>query len=358
MVNKTDVIMNQIKKGVVIPAVPLAITRDRVFDEKRQRVLMRYYLDAGVGGVAVGMHFTQFEIRSPGIDLFEPVLRTCSEVVDRYSEETGRPVARLAGICGLTKQAIKEAETARELGYDFGVVSMTAFRGALAQEMIYHMRELSRVIPLFGFYLLTGVGGIVLPYDFWRRLVRLDNVVGIKIAPFNRYQTLDVVRAVAEAGKENDIVLYTGNDDSIIHDLVTPFRYKVGDSYKTVRIKGGLLGHWAFWTKKAVELLEEIHGIVNGNDNTVPAGMLTRAAQLTDVNSAVFDASHVFAGSIPGVHEILRRQGIFEGTWTLKPEEVLSPGQLEEIDRVCESYPHLNDDRFVEENIDKWLKAD
>ncbi|MFC1558482.1 dihydrodipicolinate synthase family protein [candidate division KSB1 bacterium] len=357
MKNKSEIILNQINKGVVIPAVPLALTKERAFNEKRQRVLIRYYLEAGVGGIAVGMHFTQFEIRLPSIDLFEPVLRTCSEVVDQYSEETVRPVAKLAGICGLTKQALKEAELARKLGYDFGVVSMTAFKGASTQELIYHMRELSRIIPLFGFYLLTGVGGIVLPYDFWRQLVDLDNIIGIKIAPFNRYQTLDVVRAVAEAGKENDIVLYTGNDESIVHDLITPFRYKVGDSYKTVRIKGGLLGHWAFWTKKAVELLDEIHGIVNNDEKTITAELITRAAQLTDVNSAVFDAAHTFSGSIPGLNEILRKQNIFEGIWTLKPDEILSPGQREEIDRVYESYPHLNDDQFVKENIDKWLKT-
>lgn len=355
MKEKTDNILNQIAKGIVIPAAPLALKGNRAFDERRQRALIRYYLEAGVGGVAVGMHFTQFEIRLPGINLFEPVLRTCSGVIDRYTEETGRPVAKLAGICGHTKQAVKEAVLARELGYDLGVVSMTAFRGAQTGEMIHHLRELAGIIPLFGFYLLTGVGGIVLPYDFWRQLAELENIIGIKIAPFNRYQTLDVVRAVAEAGKENDIVLYTGNDDSIIHDLITPFKYKVGDSCKTVRIRGGLLGHWAFWTKKAVELLEEIHGITNSGD-VIPAELLTRAAQITDVNAAVFDACHTFAGSIPGVNEILRRQGLFEGIWTLKPEEGLSPGQREEIDRVYESYPHLNDDQFVRENIDRWMK--
>lgn len=343
-----------IHRGTVIPASPLALDADRRFDERRQRALMRYYLDAGAGGIAVGMHFTQFEIRRPGIDLYEPVLRICAEEVEAYRERADRPVARFAGINGELEDAIRQAELARRLGFDYGIVSMAALGGRLEREMLHHMRELSGILPLFGFYLLTGVGGVHLPYGFWRELVEIDNIHGIKMAPFDRYATLDVVRAVADAGRQDDVVLYTGNDESIVHDLITPFRFGEGPDTPTVRIRGGLLGQWACWTKRAVELLERIHGIVERKEPISP-DLLTLAAQITDANSAIFDAAHDYAGSIPGVNEILRRQGLLAGTWTLKRDEVLSPGQLDEIDRVCAAYPHLNDDEFVARNLDNWL---
>lgn len=343
-----------IRRGTVIPATPLALTPQREFDPQRQAALMRYYIDAGVGGIAVGMHFTQFEIRLPGIDLYEPVLQSCAETIDACASAAGRPIVKVAGINGRTPEAIEQARTARELGYDLAIVSMAAFRGALPQEMIHHLRQLSEIMPLFGFYLLTGVGGIPLPYAFWRALVDLPNVYGIKIAPFNRYFTVDVCRAVAEAGREETITLYTGNDDSIVYDLVTPHRFRVDGRERTVRIKGGLLGQWGCWTKRAVELLEELHGIVDRNEPISPE-LLARSVEITDANAALFDPIHDFAGSIPGVNEVLRRQGLLATTVTLKPEEVLSPGQLDEIDRVTAAYPHLNDDAFVRENLQRWL---
>lgn len=355
--NRTDLppaVLDLIRRGSVIPATPLALDSRRQFDERRQRALMRYYIDAGVGGIAVGMHFTQFEIRTPGIDLFEPVLQLCSEEIDRWSASTGRTIAKVAGLSGGTETALRQAETARDLGYHFGIVSMTAFRGAMEQEMIHHIRELAKVMPLFGFYLLTGVGGIRLPYAFWRELVEIENVVGIKIAPFDRYGTIDVARALAESGREDDITLYTGNDDSIVYDFITPFRFGPPESARTVRIRGGLLGQWACWTKRAVELHTRLLRIGEGAEPITPE-LLTLSAQITDANAALFDPSHDFAGSIPGVNEILRRQGLLDGIWTLKRDETLSPGQAEEIDRVCAAYPHLTDDDFVRENRDRWL---
>jgi len=355
--NRTDLppsVLDLIRRGTVIPATPLALNAKRQFDERRQRALMRYYIDAGAGGIAVGMHFTQFEIRTPGIDLFEPVLRVCADEIDRSAARTGRTIAKVAGINGRTATALKQAEQARELGYHFGIVSMAAFGGAMEQEMIHHMRELAKVLPLFGFYLLTGVGGIKLPYAFWRELVEIENVVGIKIAPFDRYGTIDVARALADSGRENDITLYTGNDDSILCDFITPFRFGPPESARTVRIRGGLLGQWACWTKCAVEMHARMLRVADGHEPITPE-LLTLSAQVTDANAALFDPAHNFAGSIPGVNEILRRQGLLEGIWTLKRDEVLSPGQSEEIDRVCAAYPHLTDDDFVAENLERWL---
>ena len=346
--------LGRVRKGMVIPATPLALDARRRFDEHRQRVLMRYYADAGAGGVAVGMHFTQFEIRRPGIDLFEPVLRVCAEELDAMSGRLSRPLVKVAGINGRTADAVAQAETARGLGYDFAIVSLAAFGDALDQEMVHHMRQVAKVMPVFGFYLLTGVGGIQLDHAFWRELVEIENLHGIKIAPFNRYGTLDVARAVAEAGRADEIALYTGNDDSIIYDLLTPLRFKVGGEHRTVRIRGGLLGQWACWTKTAVELLERCHEVARRE--CVPTEMLTLSAELTDANGAIFDAANQYAGSIVGVHEILRRQGLLEGTWTLNRDEALSPGQAEQIERVCRDYPHLGDDAFVRENLDRWLK--
>jgi hypothetical protein len=347
-------VLDVIRRGTVIPATPLALNAKRQFDERRQRALMRYYIDAGAGGIAVGMHFTQFEIRTPGIDLFEPVLRVCADEIDLHASRTGRTVAKIAGFNGRTADALKQAETARSLGYHFGIASMAAFRGAMEQEMVHHMRELAQVMPMFGFYLLTGVGGIHLPYSFWRELVEIENIVGIKIAPFDRYGTVDVTRALADAGREDDITLYTGNDDSILYDFITPFRFGTPDSARTVRIRGGLLGQWACWTKRAVELHARLLRVADGAEPITPE-LLTLSAQITDANAALFDPAHNYAGSIPGVNEILRRQGLLEGIWTLKRDEVLSPGQSDEIDRVCAAYPHLTDDDFVAANLERWL---
>ena len=351
----TPEIQEIIRRGTVIPAAPLALNAARRFDERYQRALMRYYVEAGSGAVAVGMHFTQFEIRLPGIDLYRPVLQTCAEAIDAHAAELGRPVGKIAGIAGSTADAIKQAEVARELGYDYGIVAVANFKGCLEAQMLHHIREISKVMPLFGFYIIFADIGMPLTYRFWRELVEMENIHGIKIAPFNRYYTLDVCRALADAGTEDSITLYTGNDDSIITDLLTPFRFKVGDKSKTIRIRGGLLGQWACWTRRAVTMLEEIHQLTE-NNAPIPAEWLTQAAELTDANSALFDAINRFDGSIPGVNEVLRRQGLLPGIWTLKPQEALSPGQQEEIDRVCQAYPHLTDDEFVRENLDRWLQ--
>lgn len=345
--------LNLLRQGCVIPATPLTLTAERKFDPAAQQRLMRYYVDAGAGGVAVGMHFTQFEIRNPGVDLYEPVLAACAEAIDGQAEKAGKPVLKIAGISGRTGTAVQQAEVAASLGYDFAIPSLAVFKGALDAEMLYHMRKITEVMPLFGFYLLTGVGGIHLPYRFWREVMELDNLYGIKIAPFNRYFTLDVTRALADSGRMDNITLYTGNDDSIVQDLLTPFVYNVNGETRTVRIKGGLLGHWGCWTKKAVELLENCHAIVEGR-KPFSEEIFTLAAQVTDANAALFDPAHDYAGSIPGVHEVLRRQGLMSNRLTLKPEEVLSPGQLEEIDRVLAAYPHLQDNDFVAANLANW----
>jgi dihydrodipicolinate synthase/N-acetylneuraminate lyase len=326
--------------GVAIPAHPLALTADRKLDERRQRALTRYYLAAGAGGVAVGVHTTQFAIRDPKVGFFEPVLRLAMEELD------GRDAVKIAGICGETAQAVKEADLARQIGYDAGLLSLAALKNASPDEMLEHARAVAGIIPVFGFYLQPAVGGRLLPYVFWRRFAEIDNVVAIKIAPFNRYQTLDVVRAVAESGRAGDIALYTGNDDNIVADLLTEFRF----GQRRVRMIGGLLGHWAAWTRRAVELLEQIHRDPERKD------WLTINAQVTDANAALFDAANGFHGCIAGIHEILRRQGLLAGRWCLDPDEDLSPGQLQEIDRVCRAYPHLTDDDFVQAHLDEWLR--
>ena len=312
-------------------------------DERRQRALTRYYLAAGAGGVAVGVHTTQFAIRDPKAGLFEPVLRIAFEEMNKAG------VVKIAGVVGRTEQALIEARLARDIGYDAGLLSLGALRDATAGELIAHVRAVAEIIPVFGFYLQPSVGGRILPYDFWRGFVEIDNVVAVKIAPFNRYQTMDVVRAVAESGRAADISLYTGNDDSIIVDLLTTF--DVGGA--RVQIVGGLLGHWAFWTRRVVEYLECVKAARASGE--IPASLLTLAQQITDANAAAFDPQNSFHGCIPGINEILRRQGLLAGRYCLDPHEDLSPGQSEEIDRVCRFYPHLVDDDFVRENLDRFL---
>lgn len=316
-------------RGMVIPAHPLALDSKRRLDEERQRGLTRYYIASGAGGIAVGVHTTQFAIRDPKIGLFEPVLALASEEINRSAS----PVVRIAGVCGGTRQAVGEAAILRRLGYHAALLSLGALREASEGELIVHCREVANVVPVIGFYLQPGVGGRVLPYSFWHRFAEIENVVAIKIAPFNRYQTHDVVRAVIAAGR-GDIALYTGNDDNIVADLLTPFRFDGGER----RIVGGLLGHWSVWTRRAVE----IHKLCCNADAT--PDLLRLGVEITDCNAAFFDAANHFRGCIAGLHEVLRRQGLLDGIWCLDEHETLGPGQLAEIERVCRVYPHLQDD--------------
>lgn len=319
-------------RGAVVPAHPLALTADRKLDERRQRALTRYYIDAGAGGVAVGVHTTQFAIREAG--LLQPVLEIAAQ------QSAPEDFIRVAGVCGPTTQAVKEAELASGLGYHAALLSLSALARSTVPELLAHARSVSGIMPLFGFYLQPAVGGRVLTYDFWRAFCEIPNVVAIKIAPFNRYQTIDVMRALSASGRESEIALYTGNDDHIVLDLLHP------------KFRGGLLGHWAVWTKKAVELLQAIQ--CRRPERTV-ADWFCLADQITDANAALFDVANRFRGCIAGINEVLRRQGLLAGRWCLDPDEDLSPGQLEEIDRVYAAYPHLDDDEFVRENLDRWL---
>jgi dihydrodipicolinate synthase/N-acetylneuraminate lyase len=334
----------------VIPAHPLALTARRTLDERRQAALTRYYIDAGAGGIAVGVHTTQFQIRDPKHGLLQPVLELAAQTARGW--RNGSRIALIAGIVGRTPQAVAEAGLARALGYHAGLLSLGAFQKSTEAELIRHCRRVAEIIPLFGFYLQPAVGGRSLGQRFWRAFADIPGVVAIKIAPFNRYATLDVVRAVAESGR-SDIALYTGNDDAIVNDLLTPFRFRVNGITVEKRIVGGLLGQWAVWTRRAVELLDRIRK----SGRTSHAKLLADAASLTDANGAIFDAEHQFAGCIPGIHEILRRQGLLRGTWCLDPHERMSAGQSAEIDRILRAYPQLSDDEFVKERLDRWVKG-
>ena len=345
--------------GQVVPAHPLALTPSRALDERAQRALTRYYVDAGAGGVAVGVHTTQFAIHDAAVGLYRPVLELAAEAADAWLvRQAGgaapRPFIKVAGLVGDTRQAAFEAEVARACGYHAGLLSLAGMGDAPDAELVAHCRRVSEVLPLFGFYLQPAVGGRTLGYRFWRALAdEVPNLVAVKIAPFDRYRTLDVVRAVAEAGRD-DVALYTGNDDSIVVDLLTPFPVQAGGGPGVRRVVGGLLGQWAVWTRRAVELLGEARTAV-ASRAPLDQRWLATAAALTDANGALFDPHHGFAGCLPGIHEVLRRQGLLRGTWTLDPHERLSPGQREEIDRVLRSYPELTDDAFVAEHRDAWL---
>lgn len=340
-------------RGVVIPASPLALTANRRFDERRQRALWRYYAAAGAGGIAVGVHTTQFAVRDPKIGLLQPLFELAREELDALDAARAEPLVRVAGVCGRTDEAVAEATLARDLGFHAGLVNLSAMAGADDDALADHCRAVGEVIGLFGFFLQPAIGGCVLGHAFWRKFAEISTAVAVKIAAFNRYHTIDVVRAVAESGRD-DIALYTGNDDNIVVDLLTPYRFPCGGRTIQRRITGGLLGHWAFWTRRAVELLKRCHAAA-ASGPAVPAEMLSLAIETTDANAAVFDAANNFAGCIPGVHEVLRRQGLLEGTWCLDPHETLSPGQSRQIDRVIEARPHLTDDQFVAEHRDEWL---
>ena len=341
-------LLELLREGTVIPAHLLALTAERKLDARRQRALTRYYADAGAGGIAVGVHSTQFAIRDVG--LYEPVLRLAAETVASWA---ARPMLLVAGLAGKTAQAKREAQVARSLGYHAGLLSLGALRGASEGELIAHATEIAQVLPVFGFYLQPAVGGIELSAGFWRRFVGIENVVAVKIAPFNRYRTLDVIRGVVAAHAEERVTLYTGNDDHILLDLLAPFEVRRGSQAVQVRIKGGLLGHWSVGTRRAVELLARVHEAVR--TGRITEDLLALDSRITDANGAFFDAANGFAGCIAGCHEVLRRQGLLEGIWCLDPNEGLSPGQSAEIDRVLADYPELNDDAFVRANRERWL---
>ncbi|MBB6635026.1 dihydrodipicolinate synthase family protein [Cohnella thailandensis] len=339
--------------GLVIPAHPLALTEDRKLDEVSQRALSRYYIASGAGGIAVGVHSTQFEIRDPEHDLFETVLAMAAEEVKRAN--IARPFIQVAGICGPTEQALQEVEAALKHGYDAALLSMGGLKDWSESDLLERTRRVAARMPVIGFYLQPSVGGRIFTYEFWRQFAEIPNVVAIKMAPFNRYQTLDVARAVISSSRRDEIALYTGNDDNIVVDLLTTFRFEADGVLVEKKIVGGLLGHWAVWTRKAVELLEEIKRV--RDDETIAKEWLTRAVQVTDTNAAFFDPAHGFAGCIPGIHEVLVRQGLMKGTWCLNPHERLSPGQSEEIDRMYAMYPHLNDDEFVAAGLAEWRSS-
>ena len=341
-----------LRQGAVIPAHLLALDASRKLDTRRQRALARYYLDAGSGGLAVGVHSTQFAIRDLG--LYEPVLELAMRTAQDWKPLGGkRALCMIAGVAGRTEQARREAGVARGLGYHAALLSLAAMKGANEDELISHCRSVAAVMPLVGFYLQPAVGGIELPARFWQRFAEIDNVVAIKMAPFNRYRTLDVLRGVVAARAEERIALYTGNDDHIVLDLLTPFAIPRDGAMVTLRIRGGLLGHWSVWTKPAVELLQRIHAAVATGH--IDHGLLALDSQVTDCNSAFFDVANNFHGCIAGCHEVLRRQGLFEGIWCLDPAEGLSPGQAAEISRVYSAHPALNDDAFVSANRERWL---
>ena len=348
-------IIDTLRSGCVIPAHPLALKSDRKLDERCQMALTRYYLASGAGGLAVGVHTTQFAIHDPKIGLYQPVLELAGETVRKCAVSTyiGEPIM-IAGIVGDTKNAVKEARLAQDLGYHLGLLSLTALRGKSIDELVGHAREVAQIIPIMGFYLQEVISKMVLPVEFWRKFVEIPNVLAIKISPFNRYQTLDVLEAVAHSGRSDEIALYTGNDDNIISDLLTQYKFNVNGRLVSLHIVGGLLGQWACWTKRAVEYLARIKTIRESNI-PIPQRMLTLANQLTLANKAIFDADNHFAGCIPGISYVLKQQDLLKEAITLNPDEQLSPGQADKIDRIRRDYPHLTDDDFIKDNLHKWL---
>lgn len=340
-------------EGTVIPAHPLALTAERKLDEAGQRLLTRYYMASGAGGIAIGVHTTQFQIRDPEIGLYRKVLELATEEIDQANLD--RPFIKVAGVSGPTEQAVNEAKICAELGYDIVLVSTNGLSDWSEEDLLERTRKIAEVIPVFGFYLQPAVGGKVLSFEFWKAFAEITNVHAIKMAPFNRYQTLEVVRAVCESSRGNEIALYTGNDDNIVNDLLTTYEFNINGSPVTKDIVGGLLGHWAVWTNKAVELLDTVKK-AKKSGSTIPKELLTLNVTVTDSNAAFFDAANNFHGCIAGIHEVLYRQGILKGIWCLDDKEGLSPGQKEEIDRVYQEYPELNDDEFVTNNIGEWMK--
>lgn len=344
-------LLKALHEGLVIPAHPLALDENRQLDERHQRALTRYYAASGAGGIAIGVHSTQFEIRDEPYNLFETVLRMAAEEIAKANIQ--RPFIKVAGICGPTEQAINETRFAQSLGYDAALLSMGGLTDWSEEDILERTKQVAAIMPVIGFYLQPSVGGQIFSFDFWCKFAEIPNVIAIKVAPFNRYQTIDVVRAVCYSSRRDEIAIYTGNDDNIINDLLTTYRFEVAGETIEKTVVGGLLGHWAVWTKKAVELLEEIK--IARKHGELSKEWLMRNVQVTDTNAAFFDPAHHFKGCIPGIHEVLRRQGLLQGTWCLNPNETLSPGQMEEIDRVYRDYPQLHDDEFVSAHLAEWL---
>ncbi len=347
----TEQIRAALLGGLVIPAHPLALTADRLLDERRQRALSRYYLAAGAGGLAVGVHTTQFAIHRPDVGLFKKVLSLAAEEALAFSPALRRAPVLIAGVTGSSRQALWEAQKACDAGFHACMPNLGPLSDASRDELLEHCRKIAEILPIVGFYLQPSAGGRFLSYGFWRHFMDIENVVALKVAPFNRYQTLDVVRALAASGREEEIALYTGNDDSIVSDLLTEFHLE----NRKLHFAGGLLGQWAVWTRKAVEMLDRIK-TARSDSSADAAGLLALGARLTDANGAIFDARNCFSGCIPGIHEVLRRQGLLEGVWCIDPSETLSPWQAEEIERVGAAYPEFNDDDFVKQHLSEWLQ--
>ncbi len=350
--NRHEIALKKLAEGTVIPATPLALDKDKNLYEKGQRLLMNYYLNSGVGGVATAVHTTQFEIRDPEFNLYEPVLKIVSDEIDKFEKANNTVIVKVAGVCGKTEQAVKEAELAKSLGFDAVLLSPGGLNDMTEEYMIDRTKAVAAIMPVIGFYLQTSVGGRVFTFDYWKQLCEIDNVVAIKCASFNRYTTLDVVRAAATSSRSNKITLYTGNDDNIVIDLLTQYKFNQDGKEYVKGFEGGLLGHWSVWTKKVVELFATLKEAKVKNE--IPAELLTLAAEITDANSAFFDTANSFKGSIAGLHEVLKGQGLMEYTHCLSERETLSPGQKEEIERVYNMYPHLNDDAFIKENLASW----
>ncbi len=353
--SRHDEALKKLHLGGVIPAIPLALDENRQYNEKGQRLLTRYYLESGADGIAIAVHTTQFEIRDKDINLLEPVLKTVSEEIERYENETGRVIIKVSGVCGKIESAVKEAELAKRYGYDACLLSPGGLSDCTEDYLVERTKQVAAVMPVIAFYLQTAVGGRIFSFDYWSRICATENVVAIKCASFNRYTTVDVARAAAFSERSGEIALYTGNDDNIVIDLLTAYRFtKDGKTYEQ-RFRGGLLGHWSVWTNTVVKQFTMIKAAA-GKD-TIPSELLTLAAEITDANAALFDTAHGFLGCIAGLHEVLRRQGLMDGIWCLNPNETLSPGQSEEINRVYALYPHLNDDEFIKENLPRWKQA-
>ena len=346
--------LKKLQEGTVIPATPLALTKDRQLDEKGQRLLMNYYLHSGVGGIATAVHTTQFEIRKPEIALFEPLLKLVSSEIDAYEKKTGKVIVKVAGVCGPIEQAVAEAKLAKKYGYDAVLLSPGGLNTLSEDEMIERTKAVAEIMPVIGFYLQTAVGGCVFSYNYWERLCAIPNVVAIKCASFNRYTTLDVVRAAALSERSDEITLYTGNDDNIVIDLLTKYKFDRNGEVIEKCFEGGLLGHWSVWTQKVVEMFDMLKK--EKEKERISAETISLAASVTDANSAFFDTAHNFKGCIAGLHEVLRRQGLMQNILCLDPNETLSKGQAEEIDRVYKAYPYLSDDDFIAQNIDEWKR--